>query len=240
MESKPILGVIGGLGPMSSAYFYELLTEHTCAKCDQDHIDLYVSSRASTPDRTAFLTGKNSISPLPVIIEEAKKLVMCGADVLAIPCNTAYCFIEGIREAVNVPVIDMIEKTVEHCKKHGIKKAGILATEGTVMAGIYQRELEKQGLGWAVPEKAEQAGLTEIIYGQVKQGKLADMESFRHISDKLRAEGCDTLILGCTELPMLKKQEELKAPDYVDSLEVLAYESIKACGRQTCGFDFEF
>ena len=75
------LGILGGLGPMSSAYFYELVTEHTCAECDQDHIDIILSSRASTPDRTAFITGGSNDNPLFAMKEEAMKLISVGVDV---------------------------------------------------------------------------------------------------------------------------------------------------------------
>ena len=64
MRKSPLLGIIGGLGPMSTFYFCELLTSHTKAKTDNDHIDMLISSRASTPDRTAFILGKSSESPL--------------------------------------------------------------------------------------------------------------------------------------------------------------------------------
>ena len=85
-------GIIGGLGPMASVYFYEMITEHTLAKCDQDHIDLLLTSRATTPDRTAYILGQSDESPLPVMISEAKRLISAGADVIVIPCNTAHYF----------------------------------------------------------------------------------------------------------------------------------------------------
>ena len=64
-EKRKLLGIIGGLGPMSSAYFYELITEHTLASRDQDHIDIILSSHATTPDRTDYILGRSNESPLP-------------------------------------------------------------------------------------------------------------------------------------------------------------------------------
>ena len=72
MHSPHLLGVLGGLGPMASAYFYEMITAHTKAQRDQDHIDIILSSRASTPDRTDFILGRSTDSPLPAMIEDAK------------------------------------------------------------------------------------------------------------------------------------------------------------------------
>ena len=87
------LGILGGLGPMSSVYFYELLTAHTRAACDQEHINLLISSRADTPDRTAFILGRSADDPLPAMVEEAARLERAGVDLLAIPCNTAHALL---------------------------------------------------------------------------------------------------------------------------------------------------
>ena len=136
MKTKqPLLGILGGLGPMSSVYFYELLTAHTKASSDGDHIDLLISSRASTPDRTAFILGNSSSDPLPVMIEEAKRLERAGADLLVIPCNTAHYFYDGLKESCQIPILNIIEETVAHLYRNKIQKFGLLATAGTVESG---------------------------------------------------------------------------------------------------------
>ena len=119
--SKPLLGIVGGLGPLASAYFYELITQHTKAQKDQDHIDIILSSRASTPDRTAYITGKSPDCPLPYMIEDAVRLEQYGADALVIPCNTAHYFIDEVRNSVKIPVPSIIEETSAYLKKAGYK-----------------------------------------------------------------------------------------------------------------------
>ena len=138
-SKKPLLGILGGLGPMTSAYFYELITAHTDARRDQDHIDIVLSSRASTPDRTDYILGKNKASPLPYMMEDALRLEAYGANVIVIPCNTAHYFIDEVRRSVHVPVPSIIEETAEYIKQCGYQKAGIMATAGTVASGSYQR-----------------------------------------------------------------------------------------------------
>ena len=108
-KDRKLLGVIGGLGPASSAYFYELVTEHTKAEKDQDHIDMILSSRATTPDRTDYILGRSDVSPLPAMIEDAKSLEEYGATAIVIPCNTAHYFIDEVRKAVSVPMPSIIE-----------------------------------------------------------------------------------------------------------------------------------
>ena len=236
---RPLLGILGGLGPMASAYFYELITAHTRAATDQEHIDIILSSRASTPDRTAFITGKSTDSPLPYMVEDATRLEVYGADVIVIPCNTAHYFVEEVRANVEVPVPSIIEETSEHIKRAGYKKAGIMATAGTVKSGSYQQQLEKRGLLWEVPDEEHQKYLHELIYDDVKSGRDPDIEKFykvvRHLTDK----GCDTIILGCTELSLINRAVG-NDPVFTDSLEVLAYVAIKACGSTPYGFSKDF
>ena len=71
-DSK-VLGVLGGLGPAASVYFYDMLTTHTAASCDQDHLDIILSSRATTPDRTAYIIGDSDENPLDIMTEDAKR-----------------------------------------------------------------------------------------------------------------------------------------------------------------------
>ena len=238
-NKRPLLGILGGLGPMASAYFYELITAHTKAAVDQEHIDIILSSRASTPDRTAFITGKCEKSPLPYMVEDAKRLEVYGADMIVIPCNTAHYFVEEIRANVNIPVPSIIEETSEHIKRAGYKKAGIMATAGTVSSGSYQEQLSKRGLSFAVPDEAHQQYLHELIYDDVKSGKDPDIDKFYKIANHLTDLGCDKLILGCTELSLINRAVG-NDPLFTDSLEVLAYTAIKALGSDTVGFSEDF
>ena len=109
--NKPLkLGILGGLGPMASAYFYEMITEHTKAERDQDHIDILLSSRASTPDRTDYIMGRSDESPLPIMIKDAKYLESCKVSAIVIPCNTAHYFIDEIRRRKDADLERAFEK----------------------------------------------------------------------------------------------------------------------------------
>ncbi len=235
MNNALKLGILGGLGPMASAYFYEMITEHTKAERDQDHIDILLSSRASTPDRTDFIMGRSEVSPLPIMIEDARYLESCKVSAIVIPCNTAHYFIEELRKSVSIPMPSIITETVHHIKHAGKKKAGILATEGTVSTNTYQMECEENGIDWEIPSEENQKILMELIYNCVKKGLPADRELFYKVVNDLIEKGCDTIILGCTELSVINRQ--LGGDDrFVDSLEVLAYTAIKMCSQTPIGF----
>ena len=238
IEKRKLLGIIGGLGPMSSAYFYELVTEHTEASCDQEHIDIILSSRATTPDRTDYILGRSEKSPLPAMVEDARSLEAYGATAIVIPCNTAHYFIDEVRRSVSVPMPSIITETVLHIKKCGFKCAAILATEGTVSSSSYQREFDEHGLSYMLPDERGQALLMELIYGKVKRGIIPTPEELFAVTDPMFESGCDCAILGCTELSLIGKS--IDDERFVDSLMVLANCSIKLMGRRTVGFPESF
>lgn len=225
-----LLGVLGGLGPMSSVYFYELITTLTRAERDQDHIDIILSSAATTPDRTAYILGRSQEDPAPRMVADAKRLVGFGADVIAVPCNTAHYFYEQIADAVSVPVLNIIDETARFVRSEGFCRPGILATEGTVRSESYAVACAREGIACGYPTAEDQQMLSDMIYGSIKQGKLPRREDLVAIADRLEAKGCDCMVLGCTELSLIKRAG-LCDPRFIDSLEVLARRAISYCGK---------
>ena len=181
----PVLGIMGGLGPAASCYLYQMITDHTPAQKDQDHIDIVISSRASTPDRTAFIVGKSKDDPFDVMEQDGISLVRYGATVLAIACNTAHYFYDRLAAALPVPVLNMPRLTAADAKAAGCHKLGILATDGTLLAETYQIACRDIGLEWAAPGEQAQKGIMSIIYDEIKQGKRVDMQLFNAAVDDL-------------------------------------------------------
>ena len=228
------LGILGGLGPLATVYFMDLIVKLTEAEKDQDHISMVVLNHAAIPDRTDFILDSTKPNPLPMMIEDAKKLEMSGADYVVMPCNTAHFFYEQIQRNIKIPMLNIIEETVRYATENvpGIKKLGILATKGTITAGAYQQMCENFGIDWAVPSVADEQSLMNIIYNQVKAGKDVNIDEFIRIIDNMKADGCDAVTLGCTELSVINKDFKLNRNDVIDSLEVLAKKSILLCGKK--------
>ncbi|MGN0478828.1 MAG: aspartate/glutamate racemase family protein [Hominenteromicrobium sp.] len=224
-------GIIGGLGPMATAYLLELIIDMTDAKTDQEHLDAIIFNRPSVPDRTAYILDPTKPSPVPPMIDMAKKLEALGVCAIGTPCVTAHSFHEALQSSVHVPFINMVQETAAYLRNAGCKKAGIMATTGTVHNGLFQRALSEAGLSYALPDDAMQQHVMSLIYDCVKAGEPADMEKFRMVSDTLRREGCDAIILGCTELSIIKRDNAIGS-GYLDALEVLAHAAILACGKK--------
>lgn len=225
------LGILGGLGPAASVYFYRLITEHTKALRDQDHLDIVLMSKASIPDRTEFIIGKSPDSPLPSMIEGVRALTGAGADLIAIPCNTAHYFYDEIQKISSVPVLNIVKETVRLAKNAGVRKIGIMATSGTVIAGAYQQACLEEGISFALPCECSQAALMDIIYKNIKTDGEPDMEQFIRVADELYASGAEAIILGCTELSLIRGLERYPRFLFIDSLLVLALRAIESCGK---------
>ena len=226
------VGVLGGLGPMASVYFYEMVVNMTDAKTDQEHVDMIITNRATTPDRTAFIVGDSNEDPSNVLVDDAKKLEKYGVDFIVMTCNTAHYFYEKIAKSINIPLVNIVEETIKHAKATNHKKLGILATTGNVQTNLYQDMCKKYDIEFLVLDKNRQSKIMEIIYDDIKSGKPGNMDKFNSIVDYLKENNCDGVILGCTELSILKNNNNLNRDFYIDSLEVLARETIVRSGRK--------
>lgn len=225
-----VLGVIGGLGPLATAHFLELTTRMTDAKREQQNLDMIVYNFPSIPDRTGYILGSNLKSPLPGLLWAGRSLARQGVDHIAIPCVTAHFFHEELQEAVRVPIIHGVRETARYLQEMGVGSAGILATDGTVLSGLFSRALSEAGVRSFLPSKKGQMDVMSLIYDDIKKGKRPDMEKFRAVSEELRDRGAQVLILGCTELSLIKKEFAI-GPGYLDAMEVLARESLLRCGK---------
>lgn len=225
-----ILGVIGGMGPMAGVYFCELITNKTSASKDSEHIDMILCSFPRIPDRTAYLLDKTNPSPSGEIIRIGNQLVSQGCTVIAVPCVTSFALYDEYAPAINAKIINMPLETAAYLKNAGVKKAGILATDGTVKTGLFQSACEKQGIQAFAPDEKHQKLVMKIIYEQVKAGIPVDMDVFGEVCGYMSANGAEKIILGCTELSLVFRG---KHPSVcVDAMEVLAEACIKTMGKK--------
>lgn len=224
------LGIIGGLGPMATAYFLQLIIEMTDADTDQEHIEVLLHNKPQTPDRTRYILGLSNENPMPFLLQTGRGLVAAGAEILAIPCITAHYFQEQLEKEISCPIIHAIEETAKYLREEKIKKIGIMATDGTIESQLFQKILEREGISCIIPTREKQKYVMNIIYDNVKAGKTVDMELFEEVSNYLFKQGAEVVILGCTELSMVKRDCHIGA-GFLDVMDVLARKAVISCGN---------
>ena len=209
------VGMIGGLGPAATVDLYDKIVKATPATIDQEHIKLVVEQNPQIPDRTDALLRGGTDSTL-ALYNCAKRLERDGCDAIIIPCNTAHAFVPYMQRHLKTPFINMQQVTLDEIKtKFGDSaRIGLLASTGTVKTGIYARKAEEMGLSLFVPDDQHQEDVMAAIYGPegVKAGKTDGRcreDLLRAAEWLVREKGCNVLILGCTELPLILHEGDL-------------------------------
>ena len=220
-----MLGIIGGMGPMASALFYDMISSKTDASCDQENLDLILLSHAGMPDRTGAILSKDEVQIEAVrskLLADAMFLQNSGCTAIAVTCNTAHYFVNMIEDELDIPFIHLIRETAEAvASKFGAKKVAVLATDGTIETRLYQDELSKRGVIAFTPKAEVQALVMHEIYDCIKSGKPADEEIWQKIEEYVKAEGCEAAVLACTELSVVRKELSLGS-FYFDPMDIMA------------------
>jgi len=228
------LGIVGGMGSKATAIFFDKLVERTEATCDQEHISTIILNHASLPDRTtAILSGEHDTF-LSAIEKDFALLSMIKPKAIAIPCNTSHYFYDDLKRMTDIPIINMIEETIFKCvATYGIQKPMVLlATDGTVQSGVYEKYAKANGLTVKRPDEEVQAFIMKTIYQDVKSGDPVDIKRLsKVIMNYVNREGCSGVILGCTELSTIDFNATV-SKYCIDAMDVLVETAIERSDHQ--------
>jgi len=231
MEER-VIGILGGMGPEATLYLFQKVINNTRAARDQDHLRIVIDNNPKIPDRTPAILGQGE-TPLHAMIVTAKNLEKAGADFITIPCVSAHYFIGELRSAVSVPIVSIIDEVAAEIQRRlpKIKTIGLIATTGTVDAGLFQERLSKMDVEVLVPPREIQEKLVmSAIYGDsgIKAGCISfeNKEKILNSSNEMIERGAEGIIAGCTEVPLVAEQNDIDVP-FFDSLDILALAAIR-------------
>jgi aspartate racemase len=215
------------MGPAATVEFFGRLVTATPATIDQDHLRILIDNDPTVPDRTrALLHG--GPTPGPALARMAKGLVAAGAEVLAMPCNTAHAFLGAIREAVEAKVVDMIEETAARTE---VRAVGLLATGGTIDARIYDHAFEARDIELLLPDEAGQETVVRAIEAVKASRAFGEIEAaVARVVGELRNRGAEAVIAGCTEISLLDGKR-MPLP-WIDALDCLVAATIREAARE--------
>jgi len=211
------IGILGGMGPEATAYFFDLVVKNTRAFKDQNHVPVIVCNLPAIPDRTAAIL-RGGPSPLPLLVRGAKALHRAGADFAVIPCVTAHYFHSALAGRSPIPVVHLLDETVADVRKRHprIKTIGLLASSGTVVSRIVHDAFAAAGIDVLVPSEREQKRVMDAIYGKkgVKAGIKAGLprKAVLDAAAGLIRAGAQGIVAGCTEVPLVLNEDDLPVP----------------------------
>ena len=218
-----IIGILGGMGPAATADFYAKLVSMTPGHSDQDHLRTVIWSDPTIPDRTEALLG-NGPDPTPWLLNGSRILREAGATVIAIPSNTAHAFVPRIAAHAGQPIIHMIAEVARHLTTldPAVHTAGLLATTGTVRAGLYQEWLQRHGIRLLLPDPTSRQDQVMAAIRAVKAGdQAAAAAPLADVAQQLSAQGAQAIIAGCTEVPLGLSTDAVDVP-LIDPAVILA------------------
>jgi len=226
-DAPRVIGVLGGMGPDATVDFMSKVIAMTPADKDQDHIHMLVDHNPRVPNRQAAIL-EGGADPGPVLAAMAQRLEAAGANLLVIPCNTAYVFAESVSQAVGIPLLSIIDTTIEAVSERDISitSVGVLATNGCLQAGVYQQALQQKELRAVLPIEKELEALMGLIH-KIKAGDKSPTvsDAMRELGDTLVARGAQAIIAGCTEIPLVLDDAMLSVP-LISSTDALAQRTV--------------
>ena len=228
------IGILGGMGPEATTYFYDLIVKQTDAAKDQEHIKAIIYSNPEIPPRTDAILGKGP-NPTPLLVEGFKRLKDAGADFVVMPCVTAHYFYPEVKDQVDIPFVSLLDESVKWAKVEvlGLRKAGLVASSGTLESRLFHDVFGKAGIEIIHPEEEEQNLVMGAIFGPkgIKAGFTSGLpkETLINIAKILVARGADTIIAGCTEVPLVLKDLDIPVP-LIDPLRFAARACIIKAG----------
>jgi aspartate racemase len=225
------IGVIGGMGPAATVDFFAKLIAATRAERDQDHLRILIDNNPRVPDRNAAIAGIGP-SPGPHLAEAARGLERSGADFLVIACNTAHAFQADIEAAVSIPLLSMIEATVDAAMEQGAGRVGVLAADGCRRARLYHKAFAARDVeALFLPDDA-QLDFMALLY-RIKAADVGDdvRRRMAAMALSLNARGAQAVIAACTEVPLALSPDTLAVP-IISSTDALVARAIAfATGR---------
>ncbi len=224
------IGLIGGMNWKSTSLYYQIINETVQKKLGALHsakILLYsydFEELAQLQNRESWREWENSLSEKAVLLEKA------GADLIIMCCNTAHKAADSIQQKLSVPLLHIADPVGKKIIEKKLNKVGLLGTNFTMEEDFYKNRLRTGfGLSVIVPDKMDRDSIHRIIFEELELGiiKKASRKEFIRIIHKLMKEGAQGIILGCTEISLLIKQEDVGVPVF----DTISIHAARACEK---------
>ena len=222
------VGIIGGLGPETTAEFY-LDISFSCQRANKTARPSIVIASVPLPyqiEEDSMLFNKGIERCLPFLITEAQRLERSGVDFVVMPCNSLHVFVEQIRKAIRIPMLSIVEETAVFVKENNFKRIGLVSTSATLRNRVYEEAFNASGIAFEEPNDFQQEKMGKIIHNLVMgQKNNRDRETLLEIIGDFEDKDVDAVALACTDLQLLiPKHPTLKI---FDTMKILAEATVR-------------
>lgn len=218
-----MVGILGGMGPETTASFFYKIIAKTPASKDQEHIPIVMFNNPKIPDRTgSFLKGRNSV--LISLIDGIKFLIDSKVDLIAIPCVSSHLYYQKLIKGVSIPILNAVEETASYVTKNipAIKKVGVLATTLSIKKNLFTNVFNRSNIDTIVPRKEIQQNFVMPAIYSIKAGeKKRAAEMMDKAIWELVEGGSQAIVAGCTDISLILKSDSSSVP-VIDTLDCLA------------------
>lgn len=208
------IGLVGGTGWISSVEYYRIINQEINQRLGGLDFARCILFSLNYGDINALNKKNDKPGIYGLIKDAAVKLVQCGAEGIVLCANTLHQFAEELEQQLPVPLIHIASATAKEIKNQNYKQVGLLGTEQTMEMDFYKIKLKKEGIETIVPDKKERQFIQHTIATELLQGNFVNESRARFLAimDTLNQLGAEAIILGCTEIPLLIKQEHTRLP----------------------------
>jgi aspartate racemase len=208
------IGLVGGTGWISTAEYYRIINEETNRRLGGLEFARCVLYSVNFGDIYRFEQKHETEGIFSLMLNAARKLESVGADCILLCANTMHMHADRVEKEISVPLIHIAKATGSQIRKKNFKTVGLLGTRPTMELDFYTKKLAEQGVITLVPDKEERVFLQRAIDNELLRGKFLPetRNRFLEIMQKLRTQGAEGIVLGCTEIPLLIKEEDVDFP----------------------------
>ena len=214
------IGLIGGMSWESTITYYQVINESVKNTLGGFHSSKIMMYNVDFAELEKNMSEGNWDGNAKILSEASKRLEKAGADFIVIATNTMHKLVPQIGKEINIPILHIADATATAIKKDGHKKVALLGTKFTMTQDFIKQRLIDAGLEVIVPDEEDIKTVNEIIFNELCLGSVLDLsrEKYKRIIEKMKGQGAEGVILGCTEIGMLISQKDSVLPVYDTTL----------------------
>ncbi len=209
------VGIIGGVGPESTVYYYQRIIKEYQKRTKSVHYPNINIASIDMTEMLMYVKNKEYDDLINMLSAKVENLRMASSDFVVIASNTPHVIFERLEKSVSVKLISIVDSTCKFIKQKGYKKVLLTGTLFTMQENFYSKYASKNKFELLVPSKDEMLSIQDVIFPELEEGIIIPEKKEKYIKiveQYAREQGIDSVILGCTELPLMISDEDLSIP----------------------------